>query len=140
LLLMQADSGKTAFWSTYDWATNGRAVAGVGGVAASPQYVIEQLPRSRPRTTAAEGEVDGRGFFHHRTPSAATDAVAILRPPPPLSGNSRVRYRAQKRQLVKYGHKVGTLAGVMVGSGRVSRPLRRQHREQAPVPAGRWRR
>ena len=83
LLTMQDDAGEGSFWSSYDWAANGRNAAAVTGddVVSVPQYVIEELP---PVPIAGGSErfapLPDVGYFRVTAQGAGgtTDAIAIL--------------------------------------------------------------
>ncbi|HUF71502.1 MAG TPA: PilX N-terminal domain-containing pilus assembly protein [Gammaproteobacteria bacterium] len=81
LLQMQADAGQPSFWKTYDWAGNSATAATIVGVAADPQYVIEELP---PVPVAGGslrfGALPEVGFYRvtARAVGGTTDAVSVL--------------------------------------------------------------
>ena len=84
LVLAQPGAGLATFWNAYDWAGNSRAVTGVAGVAANPQYVIEELPATLASANGSLVEggagVGEAGFYRitARAVGGTADAVAIL--------------------------------------------------------------
>jgi type IV pilus assembly protein PilX len=81
LLLMQDDAGQGAFWSAYDWTTNGRPATGVLDVARAPLYVVEELPPV-PLAGGSErfGPLPDVGFYRitAQAVGGTADAVTIL--------------------------------------------------------------
>lgn len=81
LLQRQDAAGEAAFWKTYDWAGNSRTAPAVAGVAAAPQYVIEELPPV-PQTGGSVrfGALPEVSFYRvtARAVGGTTDAVSVL--------------------------------------------------------------
>jgi type IV pilus assembly protein PilX len=81
LLQVEPDAGRTAYWNAYNWAGNSRVTAGVDGVAALPNYVVEELPPV-PVEGGSErfGPLPDVGFYRvtARGVGGTTDAVSIL--------------------------------------------------------------
>jgi type IV pilus assembly protein PilX len=81
LLQMQADAGQASFWRAYNWAGNSVTASAIAGIAAAPQYVIEELP---PVPLAGGslrfGALPEVGFYRvtARAAGGTTDAVSVL--------------------------------------------------------------
>ncbi len=82
LLQAQNGAGQVAFWNAYAWDTGSRSVtATVAGVAAVPQFVIEELPPVPSSGSSLKfGALPEVGFYRvtARGVGGTTDAVAVL--------------------------------------------------------------
>jgi type IV pilus assembly protein PilX len=81
LLLMQDDAGQPDFWNNHAWGANSRTAGAVGGTAAAPQFVIEELPALPAEGDSARfGALPEVGFYRvtARAVGGTTDAVSIL--------------------------------------------------------------
>jgi type IV pilus assembly protein PilX len=81
LLLRQDDAGQPSYWKTFDWATNSIDATAVAGVAAVPQFVIEELPPVPAEGDSLRfGALPDIGFYRvtSRAVGGTTDAVSVL--------------------------------------------------------------
>ena len=81
LLQRQDDAGLASFWKTYDWAGESADAPAILGVAANPQYVIEELPPVPAEGDSLRfGALPDVGFYRvtARAVGGTTDAVSVL--------------------------------------------------------------
>jgi type IV pilus assembly protein PilX len=81
LLQRQDQAGQPAFWKTFDWSGNSLDAPAVDGVAAVPQYVIEELPPVPAEGDSVRfGALPDINFYRvtSRAVGGTTDAVSVL--------------------------------------------------------------
>ncbi len=81
LLERQDGAGQAGFWNTFAWGSNSRTAAAPDGVAAAPQFVIEELPPvPAPGESLKFGPLSEVGVYRvtARGVGGSEDAVSIL--------------------------------------------------------------
>jgi len=81
LLQRDDDAGQASFWKTFDWAGNSMNGTAISGVAAAPQYVIEELPPVPASGGSLRfGALPETAFYRvtARAVGGTTDAVSVL--------------------------------------------------------------
>lgn len=81
LLQRDDDAGQASFWKTFNWAGNSIDGTAISGVAAAPQFVIEELPPvPAPGGSLRFGALPETAFYRvtARAVGGTTDAVSVL--------------------------------------------------------------
>lgn len=77
----EEQAGQVDYWNDYDWSGNSRDAAALQGVAAAPQYVIEELPSVPCEGCSLRGGPSNNVSVYRITARAVggtDDAVSIL--------------------------------------------------------------